>query len=286
MRPITKTLPFLIAFLLVVSETDSYGYELERNKDFTKNKFLQLKPNGEEIEKISQEIKPPIDLKGASDEEEKQMLSAFFNLGYTIDLIRFNYESYPLVMKSGETTIKETIIVNLKNLRDLMAEIEADERLLELMSDIINRIEKENIHAKQRNSETLALLNELSNRIGKRIENNFGLSYKIYYAFGYWTNNVMTLCELRIAYDDVINKQLTKKEREELLGNLTQDLKNLLKLAETYKTQTKDLTNKAVSRNLGSLYETASEIKGFVEVHTAKRLYDYCLNIYYGILPT
>lgn len=280
----TKTLILLFPLLLIFSETDSFGYELERNEAFTKNKFLQIKPNGAEIEKISREIKPDINLKGASDEEEKEMLSAFFNLGYTIYLILFNYEAYPLEMKIGDTTTKEVIISNLRKLRDLMAELEADERLLELINDITNRIEKESIRTKESNSETLALLNELLNRIGTHIENTFGLSYKIHYSFGVWTNQVMTLCEFRISYDEAI-KQLSKEEKGEILGELTQELKNLLKLAETYKSQLKELTNKAEGRNLDNLYETASEIRGVVEIQTAKRLYDYCLNIYYGILP-
>ena len=72
---------------------------------------------------------------------------------------------------------------------------------------------------------------------------------------------------------------------EKLLDDLTKELKNLFELAEDYKSQVKDLTNKAVIRNLENLYETALEIKGIVEVSTAKRLYDYSQNIYYGIIP-
>ena len=69
------------------------------------------------------------------------------------------------------------------------------------------------------------------------------------------------------------------------MKTLTQELTSLLKLAETYKMQLKDLTNKAVIRNLDNLYEIASKIKGNVDSQTAKRLYDSSLNIYYGILP-
>jgi len=284
MREIIKINIFILPVFLLI-QSASFGYEIERNEAFTKNKFLQLQPDGEVIEKIGKDIKPDIKLKGATDEEEREMLAAFYELGYMVYLIYFVYDLNPLDSKIGKTNLKEVIILNLKELRDLMAEVEADERLLELNNQISTRIEKENINAKQRNKETLAMINELSNRIETHIENTFGRSYKIYDGFGGWTNQVMTYCEVLIALDETMNIKLTKKEMEKLLDDLTKKLKNLLESADTYKSQVKDLTNKAVSRNLENLYETALEIKGFVEVSTAKRLYDYSQNIYYGIIP-
>jgi len=285
MRKIMKTYILILPVIFLLIHTASFGYELERNEAFTKNKFLQLQPNGEVVDKIGKDIKPDIKLKGATDEEEREMLAAFYELGYTVYLIYFVYDLYPLDSKIGKTNLKKVIILNLKELRDLMAEVEADERLLELNNQISTRIEKENINAKQGNKETLALINELSNRIGTHIENTFGQSYKIYYGFGGWTNQVMTLCEVLIAFDETMNTKLTKKDKEGLLNDLTKELKNLLELAADYKSQVKDLTNKAVDRNLENLYETALEIKGTVEVSTAKRLYDYSQNVYYGIIP-
>jgi len=285
MRNKTKTLILILPVIFLLIHTASFGYELERNEAFTKNKFLQLQPNGEVVDKIGKDIKPDIKLKGATDEEEKEMLAAFYELGYTVALIYFNYYLFPLESKIGETTTKEVIVLNLRKLRDLMAEVEADEKLLELNNQISTRIEKENINAKQGNKETLALIDELSNRIETHIENTFGRSYRIYYGFGGWTNNVMTTCEVRITYDETMNTTLTEKEREKLLDEFTKELKQLLTLAEVYKSQVKDLSNKAVSRNLENLYETALEIKGNVKVQTAERLYDYSQNIYYGIIP-
>jgi len=281
----TKTLILILPVIFLLIHTTSFGYELERNEAFTKNKFLQLQPNGEVIDKIRKDIKPDIKLKGATDEEEREMLAAFYELGYLDYLIYFVYALNPLNSKIGKSNLKEVIILNLRKVRDLMAEVEADEKLLELNNQISNRIEKENINAKQGNKETLALINELSNRIGTHIENTFGQSYKIYYRFGRWTSQVMTLCDVRIVYDETMNTTLTKKERENLWDDITKELKNLLELANTYKSQVKDLTNKAVSRNLENLYETALEIKGIVEVSTAKRLYNYSQNVYYGIIP-
>jgi len=281
----TKTLILILPVIFLLIHTTSFGYELERNEAFTKNKFLQLQPNGEVIDKIRKDIKPDIKLKGATDEEEREMLAAFYELGYLDYLIYFVYALNPLNSKIGKSNLKEVIILNLREVRDLMAEVEADEKLLELNNQISNRIEKENINAKQGNKETLALINELSNRIGTHIENTFGQSYKIYYRFGRWTSQVMTLCDVRIVYDETMNTTLTKKERENLWDDITKELKNLLELANTYKSQVKDLTNKAVSRNLENLYETALEIKGIVEVSTAKRLYNYSQNVYYGIIP-
>jgi len=285
MREIIKINIFILPVIFLLIHSASFGYELERNEAFTKNKFLQLQPNSEVIEKIGKNIKPDIKLKGATDEEEKEMLAAFYELGYMVYLIYFVYDLNLLDSKIGKTNLKEVIVLNLKELRDLMAEVEADERLLELNNQISTRIEKENINAKQRNKETLAMINELSNRIETHIENTFGRSYKIYYGFGGWTNQVMTLCEVLIALDETMNIKLTKKEMEKLLDDLTKELKNLLESAAVYKSQVKDLTNKAVSRNLENLYETALEIKGIVEVGTAERLYDYSQNIYYGIIP-
>ena len=282
MKKFTKSrfLFFFIASILFVIPISSFGYELERNTAFTKNKFLQLKPNGESIGELEDEIRPNIDLKGGSVQEEKELLSALYSLGFTTYQIIYNYEWYPF-----DTTFKDTLISTLKNLRDLMAQVEAEENILELTSEIINRIEKESINSAKRDPKTVALLNELSNRIQEHIINTFGLSYGVYYSFGIWTNKVMINSELMIFIDGLAEKDLNKKEKQEIVASLTEELKELLKLSETFKSQTEDLTVKAVSRNLDSLQEIAAEIKSTVDAKTAKRLYDYSLNIYYGIVP-
>ncbi len=46
---------------------------------------------------------------GASDEEDKQMLAAFYNLGFTVDSITHIYKSNLLNAKIGENTVKESI---------------------------------------------------------------------------------------------------------------------------------------------------------------------------------
>lgn len=276
---------FLILFF-VLGNTVAFGLETERDKEFSKNKFLQIKSNGDDIESIAKKLTPNLDLKGASDEEEKEILSAMFNLGFNLYKISYEYVNYPLDLKLNGTTVKEDLVLNLRKLRDLMAELDGGDRLLELIDEIRIRIEKENTKVKEHNSETAALLSKMFESIGKHIEDTFGLSYKIYYSFGLWTNQVMTRCEERIIYDEIITKKLTKEQREEILERLTKDLKSLLVLAENYKSSVKELTKKAVVRNLDNLYQASAEIKGFIEVSTAKRLYDNCLNIYYALLPT
>jgi len=282
MKKFTKSrfLFFFIASIFFVIPISSFGYELERYAAFTDNKFLQLKPNGESIGELEDEIRPNIDLKGGSVQEEKELLSALYSLGFTTYQIIYNYEWYPF-----DTTFKDTLISTLKNLRDLMAQVEAEENILELTSEIINRIEKESINSAKRDPKTVALLNELSNRIQEHIINTFGLSYGVYYSFGIWTNKVMINSELMIFIDGLAEKDLNKKGKQEIVASLTEELKELLKLSETFKSQTEDLTVKAVSRNLDSLQETAAEIKTSIDAKTAKRLYDYSLNIYYGIVP-
>jgi len=48
-------------------------------------------------------------------------------------------------------------------------------------------------------------------------------------------------------------------------------------MAENFKSGIKEIAKKAVTRNLDKLYEIAAEIKGSVDVKTAKRVYDYLL---------
>lgn len=287
MKKFTKSrfLFFIIASILFLIPISSFGYELERNTAFTKNKFLQLKPNGESIGELEDEIRPNIDLKGGSVQEEKELLSAFYLLGFSTYEIIYNYRWYPLGKKIDDATVKDTIISTLKNLRDLMAQVEAEDNLLELISGIINRIEKESIKSTKQDPKTDALLNELSYRIREHIINTFGLTYGVYYSFGIWTSKVMAYSELVVVVDGFAEKDLNKKKKQEIVTSFTEELKELLKSSETFKSQTEDLTVKAVSRNLDSLQEIAAEIKSTVDAKTAKRLYDYSLNIYYGIVP-
>jgi len=163
-----------------------------------------------------------------------------------------------------------------------MAQIESDDRMLELITQIIERIENENIKSTKPDSTTLALFDKLNERLYKHINNTFGASYKIYYKFGIWTNRVMTYSsEIEILNETSKNNNETNNR----LNLLTQELKDLLDRAENYKTKTEALTVKAVGRNLDSIYEVASEIKSSIDTKTAQRLFDYGLNIYYGIVP-
>lgn len=274
-----------IASCLVFMTVNTLGYDLERNKNYTQNKFLQLKPNGESIKELENEIKPNIDLKGGSTQEEKELLSAFYLLGYTTNLIVYNYSTYPLGSKIGDSTLKSNLISSLKNLRDMMSQVEANDNLLELINKISDDIEKENINSNKANPKIEALLNELSGRIYDHIKNTFGQSYGLYYSFGTWTNKVITYCEATIVIDSLGEKDISKSEKIDVLTSLTKELKELLELSATFKTQTENLTVKAVSRNLDSIQEIASEIKTSIDAKTAKRLYDYSLNIYFGIVP-
>jgi len=281
LKRIIKHTVYISIFLLFIPIV-SFGLEIDRDVLFAENPFLQLKPNGGSIAEIENSIKPNIDLKGASVEEEKELLSAFYLLGYRYYLILYCYVTFPLDLKIGDSTTKQTIVTNLKSLRDVMAQIESDDRMLELITQIIERIENENIKSTKPDSTTLALFDKLNERLYEHINNTFGASYQIYYEFGIWTNRVMTY-STRI---EILNeKSKNKNETNNRLNILTQELKDLLDRAETYKTKTEALTVKAVGRNLDSIYEVASEIKSSIDTKTAKRLYDYSLNIYYGIVP-
>ena len=70
------------------------------------------------------------------------------------------------------------------------------------------------------------------------------------------------------------------------MRNLKDSLKNYLKQAQTYKSSVKDLTKKAVTKNLDNLYVLASEMKSDVETKSVNRAYDYSRNILFAITPT
>ncbi|PIU64851.1 MAG: hypothetical protein COS84_07780, partial [Armatimonadetes bacterium CG07_land_8_20_14_0_80_40_9] len=66
------------------------------------------------------------------------------------------------------------IIENLKIIRDIMAKLEAEEKLLELVDEIINKIEKEDIYAEKANPEVKKLFDILTfDKIPKHIENTY-----------------------------------------------------------------------------------------------------------------
>lgn len=281
-----KEVILLSIIFLLSSGTFVFSSELDRNVAFTENKFLQIDPSASVFKDLSSDIRPSIVLKGASVEEEKEMLSAFFNLGYNLRLIYYVYVNYPLDYEIDNVSAQKVIASNLRELRDLLAELEAEDRLIELVNEIRMRILKENTTSKKANPQISTLFQTLMfNEIQKHIEDTFGLSYTTYYAFGIWTNSVLTTCEERIIYDELIQK-LSPKERAKINKGYTEQLKTLLESSQNYKSGVKELVNKAVSRNLDKLYEIASEIKGSVDKQTAKRAYDYGLNVYYALLPS
>jgi len=97
-------------------------------------------------------------------------------------------------------------------------------------------------------------------------------------------SDVLTMSEFTVALGSTDNKA-TKNQDEKTIISYKGILKDSLNLAKTYKSSVKDLTNKAVSRNLDNLYLIASEMKSDAETQSVKRAYDYTLNIYYAITP-
>lgn len=276
-------LMFLISIL--IANGTSYALEIERNEIFTKNELITIDEDAKSLGYIKDNIKPAITLKGALDEEEKEMLSVFFKLGYTAEQVSWNYQYYPLDFKIGNITVKNSLSNNLNAIRDLMATLEADEKLLLLITETRTRIQLENPKNKNRDPQTVKLLQNIYSYISTHIQNTYGVSYQIYYDFGGWVSDVLTVSEFTVALSSTDNKA-SKDQNEKTIIFLKGMLKDSLNLAQTYKSSVKDLANKAVSRNLDNLYVLASEMKSDVETQSVNRAYDYTLNIYYAITPS
>jgi len=282
---ISKIGVFVLLISILIANGTSYALEIERNEIFTKNELLMIDENAKTLNYIKNNLKPAINLKGASDEEEKKMLSIIFQLGYRLALLPYAYQYYPLNLKIGQSTVKMAILNYLNITRDIMASLEADDRLLLLISETRNRIQSENSDTAKPNPETLKLLQNIYSRISTHIQNTYGVSYLNYYSFGVWNCDVITLSKDIVSYGNLSNK-ISKNEYEKNLISSKNTLKIYLNQAQTYKSSVKDLTNKAVPRNLDNLYILASEIKSDVETNSVQRAYDYSFNIYYAIAPT
>ena len=274
---------FLISILFFNGK--SYSLEIERNEIFTKNKLITIDEDAKSLGYIKDNIKPAINLKGALEEEEKEMFSLFFLLGYTAEQVLWNYQSYPLDSKIGKSTVKDSILSSLNAIRDLMATLEAEERLLLLITETRNRVHLENPKVEKADPQTLTLLQNIYSNISTHIQNTYGVSYQSYYGFGGWVSDVLTMSEFTVALGSTDN-QATKNQDEKTIISYKGILKDSLNLAKTYKSSVKDFTNKAVSRNLDNLYVIASEMKSDVETQSVKRAYSYTLNIYHAISPT
>jgi len=272
---ISKIGVIVLLISILIANGTSYALEIERNEIFTKNELITIDEDAKSLGYIKDNIKPAINLKGALDEEEKEILSLFFLLGYTAEQVLWNYQFYPLDSKIGKSTVKDSILSSLNAIRDLMATLEAEERLLLLITETRNRVQLENPKAEKADPQTLTLLQNIYSNISTHIQNTYGVSYQIYYGFGRWICDVMTVSEFTLT-----------NQNEKTIISYKGILKDSLNLAKTYKSSVKDLTNKAVSRNLDNLYVLASEMKSDVETQSVNRAYDYTLNIYYAIAPT
>jgi len=272
---ISKIGVFVLLISILITNGTSYALEIERNEIFTKNELLMVDENAKTLNYIKNNLKPAINLKGALDEEEKKMLSLFFKLGYTLEISLWNYQFYLLDSKIGKSTVKDSILSGLNAIRDIMATLEAEERLLILITETRNRIQLEDPKSKNPDPQTVKLLQNIYSNISTHIQNTYGVSYYIYYDFGEWVCDVMFLSDYTLT-----------KQNEKIIINLKDSLKNYLKQAQTYKSSVKDLTKKAVTKNLDNLYVLASEMKSDVETKSVNRAYDYSLNILFAITPT
>jgi len=280
-----KIILLIICILCLTSYVDAQYVDIDRNSDFTKNKFLRLDPLEKSINKLSDEIKPNIVLKGASDEEEKLILSTFFQIGYEAHNIKWQYLVYPLDDKLNGVTYKNVIITNLRELRELLAILQADDELLSFVQKIISRIRVEDPSNKAEDPLTSKMFDKLVNEeLYNFFEDYYGSSYKIYYEFGVWNSSVLRVSETALVYESIYKKDKTE-ENKKVIAQLRESLRKLLDYSSDYKSSITSLTKPAVSRNLDNLMVIASEMKTSVGSSTVKRIYDHSVNVYYGVVP-
>jgi len=282
---VNKIIAIFIVLFCLPFYVNAQDIDIKRNVEFTKNKFLAIEPNGNSFIELSNNIKPNIILKGASDEEEKLIVSEFFKFGYVVNKIYFIYTSSPLDEKTDGVTTKNSIISNLRELRKFLAIMGADETTLEYVQNIMERIKHENSSSPNSDKLTSAMLvNLLYQKLPQFTLNSYGLSYKIYYSFGVWNFDVFKYSVYSQYFENIYNKNKTSENKSNL-EYYTNELRNLIEKSNNYKISVAQLTKPAVSRNLDNLTEIATEMKSNVNATTIKRIYDYNLNVHFAVIP-